>query len=325
MRLIQVIGTLVLCIVLARSINWQAFRQSIAGVRWDWVSLAALFLLSAHYANILRWRILLRPARIPLDTLVAYYGAGFFSNNFLPTGIGGDGVRAALVSRHVPWSRALVSVIFDRGIGLLGLPLFVVPGLWLGLPPYVLQLIPSLMDSTHPNWSLVILALGMVVGASGLGLYHYRRRLSELFAKYLPLQSVADPEDLGKGRLHLLIRAYLLTTFSHLGIVAAHVAVIYALSGVFAPGAAIWVTLIASIALFLPISVNGLGILESVFVVVLGAYGFAAPTALAIALLMRGLSIFYSLLGGLLSLRLGRWSTQLIAPDVKSVAHEPDL
>jgi len=76
------------------------------------------------------------------------------------------------------------------------------------------------------------------------------------------------------------------------------------------PGAAIWLVLAGSLSMLLPISINSLGVLESVFIVVLAAYAVPAPTALAVALLARALSTLYSLAGGALSLRTGGWAVK---------------
>ena len=48
----------------------------------------------------------------------------------------------------------------------------------------------------------------------------------------------------------------------------------------------------------LPLSLNGLGIKEGAYVFFFGLAGIAAPQALALALLSRGLTLVVSLIGG---------------------------
>ena len=67
-------------------------------------------------------------------------------------------------------------------------------------------------------------------------------------------------------------------------------------------GAAVWVVVIVSLALLLPIAVNGLGLMEATYVVLLAQYDVSASAALGVALLMRVLMLFFSLVGGLVSL-----------------------
>lgn len=103
----------------------------------------------------------------------------------------------------------------------------------------------------------------------------------------------------------MLLKTYVLSVFSNLSLIAAHWAVLQALGSALSPGAAIWLVIIGSLSLLVPISINGLGVLESVFVVVLAAYSVSAPVALASALLIRALGVLFCLLGGLISLGQG--------------------
>jgi uncharacterized protein (TIRG00374 family) len=100
----------------------------------------------------------------------------------------------------------------------------------------------------------------------------------------------------------LLPVGYLLSFISHLSLVVVHWLLFWALGLDVSLGAAIWVVLIAAVSLLLPITVNGLGLQESIYVVVLGYYGVSAPAALGIGLLIRMLMLICSLFGGVLFL-----------------------
>ncbi|NTU82902.1 MAG: flippase-like domain-containing protein [Chloroflexales bacterium] len=307
LRLVQAICTLGLAFVLWRSIDWGLFKASLAELRWSFVALAALFLLIAHGFNIVRWKGLLPPNNISLGTLTSYYGAGLFSNNFLPTGVGGDAVRAALVGAQVGWSHALLSVALDRGIGLVGLSFFIVPGLWFGLPDDLLgrfTIPPALQAWLLP---LAVVGAGAAVAIGGVLVYRRGRQMQGMLSR---LQQGDDQAGAarrsGRAWAVMLVNTYALSVCSNLGTIAAHWAVLQALGITVSPGASIWLVMIGSLSQMVPISINSLGVLESVFVVVLAAYGVAAPAALAAALLIRALLVLYSLLGGLLSLRQNR-------------------
>lgn len=304
LRFVQVGLTLALALFLFRSVDWGAFWGAIGNLRWEYMGLAAAFFACAHGCNILRWRGLLTPGGPPLATLVAYYGAGLFSSNFLPSGVGGDGVRAALAGRHTSWARALASVAADRLIGLAGLGFFVIPGLWLGLPSGVAGALPVLEPATSAAWVLAAGAAALSLGLGGRIAWRHSPRLREAVAylgrgdgPWLALQArvAAMPR--------LFLRAYAFSLGSSLALLAAHGAVLAALNADVLAAAVIWVVIVSAFAQMLPISVNGLGLLESVFVVVLGSFGIVAPTALAAALLIRALGLAYSFAGGLLSLR----------------------
>jgi uncharacterized protein (TIRG00374 family) len=93
-------------------------------------SLFLLFLLNA--ACFLRWRVFLEilslPAPAPL--LIRLNIIGFFFNQLLPTGLGGDAVKGWLLHRTigVPGGEVAISVLADRLAGLFWLSLFITVG-----------------------------------------------------------------------------------------------------------------------------------------------------------------------------------------------------
>jgi len=105
----------------------------------------------------------------------------------------------------------------------------------------------------------------------------------------------------------LLVGSYTISVISHICLIATHWLLFQALRLDVSPGAAIWLVLIASVSLLLPITVNGLGLQESIYVVVLGYYGASAPAALGVGLLIRMVMLVCSLLGGVLFLS---WQVQ---------------
>ena len=70
----------------------------------------------------LRWWLLLRSQSIFIDlwAVIRLYFLGWFYNNFMPSSVGGDLIRAWYVSRHTDRKfEAVLSVFVDRVIGLL--------------------------------------------------------------------------------------------------------------------------------------------------------------------------------------------------------------
>ena len=109
-------------------VHWGAidFSQVELSGRTAWWLLAAFFfLLLSIPISAWRWQLLLRAQDIDLSFFqsLRLTGIALFSNTFLPGGLGGDAVRAALVIRRLKSARtrALVSVLVDRLCGALGL------------------------------------------------------------------------------------------------------------------------------------------------------------------------------------------------------------
>jgi uncharacterized protein (TIRG00374 family) len=302
----QFIITIGLIAVLLRSVDWAVLLPLLAKVRWELVLLSIAVTAAIHLLNVGRWYYFLRDQTISYGRLLICYGAGLFSNNFLPTGIGGDGVRVALLQRDLPLSRAVFSVGLDRAISLLGLSALLVPGWWFGLPPgfhfqgWRSPVIPG-------GWSVVfVVVLLVVVAGASITLLVWRRfpTLRSVIGRMLARVSdyLAILRRTFSKCYHLLPVGYLLSFISHLSLVVVHWLLFWALGLDVSLGAAIWLVLIAAVSLLLPITVNGLGLQESIYVVVLGYYGASTPAALGIGLLIRMLMLISSLFGGVLFL-----------------------
>lgn len=107
---------------------WAAFRT--ADVRY--ILLAIVLIPFGYLFSVSRWRLLLRAqggdASYPF--LFRSLMTGIFFNNFLPSTIGGDAIRAWDTARSgVNKATALTIILVDRFVGLLALLLFATAGL----------------------------------------------------------------------------------------------------------------------------------------------------------------------------------------------------
>jgi len=85
------------------------------------VGLAIVLHICAFVIGGIRWWLLARSAGVlhTFPAVLPSYYLGVFSNNFLPTGVGGDIVRMLhLRTRNVSWQSLLASTIGDRLMGL---------------------------------------------------------------------------------------------------------------------------------------------------------------------------------------------------------------
>jgi uncharacterized protein (TIRG00374 family) len=307
LRVLQFIVTIGLSSVLVTKVNWADVGALTARLRWSAMLAGVGFVALSHAINIARWRYILQAKTVGIRRLVAYYGAGLFSNNFLPTGIGGDGVRVALLSRDVSLAQSTISVGLDRALGLVGLTALLLPAFWYGFPPN-LQLFsrfaPILFNLRNTlEITGLLLALLAVLGVL---IWRYSPRIrNSIVVRMRQMHQTYLVQWSARNLLRHLALAYLLSVISQSWLVAAHWAVFRSLGLDISFGAAIWLLLIVSFSMLLPISINGLGLQESVYVVVLASYNVPPAIALAIALLMRFLMLSFSCLGGLISLSPG--------------------
>jgi uncharacterized protein (TIRG00374 family) len=300
-RLVQITVTIGLTIWLLIKVDWADFVPLIRNLHWELVGLGTLFLIVAHAINVLRWKYLLHQPEISFRTLLSMYGAGLFSNNFLPTGIGGDGVRVILLNRRVPIQQAVVSVFMDRGIGLIALSGLIGLGFWAGLPPSFDSFLAQwLAVAAQPRTPVIVLALLAAFVLAGLvvwrtGVYHRPLQWGTQFLAARGIQVKNWREWMRRAA-----GAYVISVISNLCIVASVWSIVVALRVELSPAAALWVMIISSLSLLLPIAVNGMGVVEGIYVVVLGSYGLSTSVGLSAALAMRAVTVLLSLVGGIL-------------------------
>jgi hypothetical protein len=280
------------------------FFKALSSVNIPLVLVAFVFSVLSVASKARRWGIVLRARGINATDryLLFSYFVSMFFNNFLPSAVGGDAVRAIESARSSGRHTESVSaVILERGTGMVtvfgcgsilalftpNLPLqiaLLAHGLFIGTIFGVFLLWRDFTGDLI-NWitdHLVARLLGgRLIGIWGKasGLYFdfrdYRHKWRLIGA--LMWQSIIT-QAMTISSLYALINAF-------------------NMSPPF--GAFIAVTGIASAIDLIPISLNGIGIREGVYVYFLGLLLIPAPIAVAFALVNRLIVLAQAMLGGL--------------------------
>jgi hypothetical protein len=128
---------------------------------YRWIAAAVFAYVIVEVIAAVRWRMLLRVQGVDLGIfrLAGLFLIGMFYNQFLPGGTGGDIIKTYLLLKETPGKKtgALLAVLFDRLIGLIGLisitgALIVLRYDWLTTTP----------ETKHLVWVLLIV-LGSAV------------------------------------------------------------------------------------------------------------------------------------------------------------------
>jgi uncharacterized membrane protein YbhN (UPF0104 family) len=267
-----------------------------------WLTVALGLYLLQLLVSAWRWELLLAAQQVMVEwrTLVVSYLVATFFNNFLPSNIGGDVVRIRDSAAHTGSKTLATTVIlFDRGIGLMGLALVAaigasaaarsgaspVPGLhwllWAGLALAAAVAAPAVLLPEgvgrllqplrvfHAEWvGDRILRLTAALG-------RFRQRPASLagcFAGAIVVQA-------------MLVGFYAAIVHSmHIPLAAWHLAVIVPIS---------------FIVQMLPISLNGFGVREWTFAVFFTRFAVPSPreSAVVVSLMGAGLMMLFSLSG----------------------------
>lgn len=297
-----VVGIAVFAVLILRTdlhrLGAELSHTNLTGV----VVAAGLFFIGLG-VSALRWREYLAALDYPMPypTLYRLYFVGTFFNAFLPTGVGGDAYKAVRIGKaRGNTARVFSSVFLDRFAGVVGL-----------------ALIGGVLSATRliggdRSWvpSVALLAAMGILGAAALLLGPGERLLGR--------GRIVKETGVG-GKLREMMRgihqagrhpraaaAGLLLGIVFQGIVLLfHVVLARALGihvGIAVMGA---IVVLISVAVLVPISLAGLGVVEFVYIHALRRYGVTVEAATAFALVVRAVSLFSSAAGGVIYLVFG--------------------
>jgi hypothetical protein len=241
-----------------------------------------------------RWAALLWALDLPIPfrKLIYLYFVGAFFNSFLPSGFGGDVVRALELTQDTPPPAAVGTVLVDRMTGLLVL---LAMGL-AALPFSAGQLAPWLV------WLLVIVAGGGLLGGVLLLEGRFLRRITTWLPEPFSLEGTGP-----------LARIYAAVTGCGWRAVAQALGISLVFNVInvlinYLCGRAVGIDLslgyffitapLISITLMVPISVGGVGIRDWVTVALFSPAGVNSNTAAAMSLAIYGVSAAAGLVGG---------------------------
>jgi uncharacterized membrane protein YbhN (UPF0104 family) len=229
---------------------------------------------------------------LTLSSAIRAYGIGAFANNLLPTGFGGDAVRAWLVARRGrPLVRSLTSVAVDRATALACLLILA----WVGV---------AISPDSIPTGLTVLLGAATLIGSLGaIAMIAALRRRG--LGRFLPeplrpwTREVAETlRGYGRDR-GLTVRAAVLGLAFQASIITATWMLAKALGLRLDPPILAVVVPLVLIATLVPISIAGFGVREAAFVGLLGEVGTSSADAVVLSLMAVTSLAIASLPGGL--------------------------
>ncbi|MEM7115949.1 MAG: lysylphosphatidylglycerol synthase transmembrane domain-containing protein [Chloroflexota bacterium] len=300
---LQLLFSFVLLAGLIWLVGWDALVMQLSALAWTWYLLAfGLYLLSVAL-RAYRWFVLLNSLnkRPSFTHLLYLYYVGFFANNFIPSGFGGDVVKVvSLRQSYGRGAEALSSVLMDRIIGLLGSSLLaLVALLWNVLAGgLAIELVPAI-------WlTIILVSVGIPVAFGLMRWTEPVKTAVRLFPflqkipKFNKLEELAD--TVRRYPLSALLKSLSVSLPFTACLVLAHFSIAKSL-GVDLPLSifSLFVPIIAIVGL-LPISFNGLGVREGLYQFLYVPIGVPDATALAMSLALYFLRFGTGLVGGLL-------------------------
>lgn len=277
---------------LSFNVNWIDIARIWHEIELVWILGAVAWIIISMIISVRKWNLVLeaQDIHLPWQELWRAYWAGLFFNNFLPSSIGGDALRIWWIgktARDNPGAAA--SVITERILATLGLA--------------VTGLIASAFISRSDSRVVILFAILIVTSLSLLawaswGSLPRRIKLSQgrIFSFLNRMAEHGKKYSHEAGRL---IMAGILSTAFQIAVVAVNYCIFRSLHiNALSVWDMLYVIPVISVAAMLPFGINGYGLREGAYVVLLAGYGIPAGTAFSASLLFVFLVSLCSLYGG---------------------------
>ena len=277
----------------------------------------AAALLATSPFSALRWHVVLAaettsPGPWPLLKIVL---VGLFFNQVLPTGVGGDAVRAWRCHRlGIGAGAAIRSLLLDRVSGYFVLVVLFAAGL-----PALLQVLPD----PRQRYGLVLLFGAALCTLFALFLMD---RLPQRLLRFRPVAEFAALSRQGRRLFARPARSGVVVSLSAITVGLAILGIMLVAESLGVDLSLVsWAMILPPVSLIqlVPVSLAGWGVRELGFVVVLAGFGIPAEAALATSVLVGLCMIVIGLPGGLLWLT-GRDITRPTAAQGGPVAARVD-
>ncbi len=279
--------------------------QAISGARWDYLTLTALWLFLDRVVMAYKWRLLLLCRGVPVGfgESVSSYLLATFAGYFLPSTVGADAMRIAVLSRPGrPSEMVAASVVMERSLGFLAaalaglVSLVLLVGLAASLPGRVLAWAVGL---------LLLVAVGMGVSLYGpLGRWleglparlENRGRLVRWLGRFLAAYTLyrRHPGTLAYFTFLSFLEQIAPVVAVWLAGLAMHMQISFLQSLAVVP--------VANLFARVPIAISTLGVVESLYVAFFALVGVNATSAFMVGLVMSLAVMVTSLPGALVYL-----------------------
>ena len=248
-----------------------------------------------------RWKLLLSVQGVTasLFTLIKSMIVAVFFNNFLPSTVGGDAMRAYDTWKMGGGKTQSVSIVLiDRLLGIFTLFIFALLAL----------LSTSIEVSFIPDVKLWIL-VAVVAGFAGIFILffkagvisHYLHQHDQsrpnMFIRFL--EKIFDVFAVYNGKPGVLFTALMLSVLLQLNVIFHYYLLALSL-GIDVPLQSMFIIIpVAIVVMMIPVSINAIGIREAIFVTMFGLYGVSNADALAFAWMSFVLITILGVIGGI--------------------------
>lgn len=292
---IKVVVTLGLSAFILAQADWAAIRSAVRSADLRLISGIFVCMIFNIAVSSWKWQALLvvHGISLRLSQLTKYYLTGLFFSNFLPSTIGGDGYRMyRIFTCRQSKAGAMMPVFFER---LYGMVVLLFLGGLAGVVSYL-----QFSDEISRTGSLFGLG-GTVCVLLLLGLGHNSRIQARIQSvAFLParLKNAAGQMSLYHKKWRQVLKCIVITVFFYLLLFGYRFLMFQAVGETCPFFSLVLVTMLSTVIANLPVSINGIGLMDGSFIYLISTFGVTNEAALIVMLLHRTLTVAVSLIGG---------------------------
>lgn len=311
--------TLVLLVLVLRKVGLHELATSIRGADVRMIALAFVIGHTTFAPKVYNWQQLLRAQGHEVSYLSLYrlYFVGLFFNNLLPTNVGGDVVRSYEVGRHIgDQATGLATVFVERLTGLMVLVLLAVAAFLTHLEKIHSNLLAFAVFSALFGLAAITwvafdpTVLDFVIRLSPAPIAHHLNRLKKVQAALHRY----------RGQRRLFASSFVLSLMFNAAVILYMYVSVSAFQQSVSLAGVFFIVPITMVVGMTPLTFNGVGLQEWACVLLYPQIGVAAPVALSAMLLIRGITLFSSVIGAVLYMHL-----KAQRPATNVVAVEPSV
>lgn len=302
---LKLVFSLGLLAVVVYFVDFSEFLDAVVDVSVTYLVIFALFVYLDRALVVYKWNLLLvaRSVHVPFLHLFWLYSTALLSGVVLPTTVGADAFRVYdLKKRGISAKFTIASIVVERALGFISM--LGIASLGLGVSIYLIEdnLLPFIGIAWGIAAGVLICAVFFLVVRSG----KFNAGLDRLAAKYAHQRTISRIHEIYRNLREYRNDTGVLMQVTALTLVRQCVPIFMNILLVYAYGVqATFLELVAIIPLIvlgtrLPISMDGIGVQEGLYVVLFGLVGVSAAQALLMSVTFRAMSMLCTLPFGII-------------------------
>lgn len=294
---LRVMISLVLITWFVVAFDWRQIPGILQKVQPQWLILALIWIIAAVLVSTLKWKIILHAQGLELsfNKLWHIYWMGLFFNNFLPSSIGGDALRILWVGKAMQdQPGATASVVIERILATTALAMVGLVGCLVVLNPWrgIILMFLSLILIT------MFLLLLILLGRLPRYILKRKNRVTQF------LIGITEHGQKIKKHPEAIVKALLWSVVFQLCVVGTNYAIFRSLNlETVSWFKSLYVVPATSVAAMLPLGINGYGVRDGAYVLLLRSYNVPEAGAFTASILFAFLVSVCSSWGGWVWLR----------------------